>query len=474
MRALNRLLEQGQLDEAETIAIRLTQERPQHGPAWKFLGVILKLQGRHGEALRAMHRAFQLLPDDDQVQSNLGAALAEAGELPAAEQLHRRALDINPRNTQTHTNLGNVLSLQGRMEEAETCLRRALELQPDFAQGHHNLGSLLHDLGRIAEARSCYRRAIELDRNLAQTHWNDSMCQLQAGDFDQGWQQYEWRLQTAHIRVRRFEQAQWSGQDLQDKTVLLHAEQGLGDTLQFCRYAPLVAARGARVLLQAPSALKRLLTGLPGVAQLMAEGEVLPAFDYHCPMLSLPLAFGTCLSSIPARVPYLTVTSNAADAWRKNLEAMDIPRIGIAWAGNPQHRHDRWRSIALEHFLDLADGNQTFHCLQKDISVTDLSLLETRADVYRHALNDFSDTAALIMALDLVITVDTAVAHLAGALGKPVWLLLPFQADWRWLTQREDSPWYPTMRLFRQTVREDWGSVFAAVRQALARRFGKT
>jgi cytochrome c-type biogenesis protein CcmH/NrfG len=478
MRALVDMLDQGRIAEGETAAIELTRRLPDHGFGWKLLGVMLKLQRKHGEALRAMHRAAELLPNDEQAQSNFGLALAEANELPAAEAFHRRALQINPHTAQAYSNLGSVLCRQGRLAEAEACHRQALAIRPDYAEGHNNLGSTLNDQARIEEAIASYRRALDIKPDLAQAHWNESMCKLLLGDFSEGWRQYEWRWLTESFQARKhhFAQPQWSGREpLQGKTLLLHAEQGVGDTLHFCRYAKLAADKGATVILQAPLALRSLLTGLAGVTHLVADGEALPPFEFHCPLLSLPLACGTSLATVPAEIPYLFADPAMVDVWRTKLTATSPPRIGVAWAGNPRHQHDYRRSIPLADFLNIADDQSQLYCLQNTLKPTDRTILDKRTGVryFGDELHDFADTAALIALMDLVITVDTAVAHLAAAMGKPVWILLPFQPDWRWLREREDSPWYPTARLFRQPAVGDWNSVLKNVRQAMEQRWGK-
>ncbi len=472
MQALLTMLNQGRLLEGEAAAIDMTERFPQHGFGWKLLGVILKLQHRHGPALRAMHRAMQLLPNDEEAHSNLGMALADANELPAAEIFLRHAIALNPRHVQAHSNLGNLLSRQGRLAEAEACQRQALEIEPDHVAALCNLGSTLHDLGRIEEADASYRRVLEINPDCAQAQWNAGTSKLLTGKFAEGWQQYEWRWQTDTFLAtkRHFKQAQWLGrQSLQGKTILLHAEQGLGDTLQFCRYAKVVAAQGATVILHVPAALKSVLSGLAGVTHLITDDEPLPLFDFHCPLLSLPLACGTTLTNIPADSPYLFAQASTAAMWRDRLPATDLPRVGVAWSGNPLHRHDYKRSIALSDFAELFDDQAQFVCLQKEVRNSDLVALNAHSEVVYvgDALQDFAQTAALIDLMDLVITVDTAVAHLAAAMGKTVWILLPFQADWRWLTRRSDSPWYPSVRLFRQAEMGDWKSVIDEVRQAL-------
>ena len=290
------------------------------------------------------------------------------------------------------------------------------------------------------------------------------------GDFERGWTEYEWRREApaAKLTGRHFPQPRWLGEDISGKTILLHSEQGLGDSIQFCRYVPLVAARGARVLVEVERPLCELMKGLAGTAQVIAKGEPLPNFDIQCPLPSLPLAFKTRLETIPSTAPYLRVPRQALEHWSGLLGPKRRLRIGLAWAGNAKHVRDRERSMRLRDLLPLLDIEASFVSLQKELRSGETEMLES-CDMLQFGkdLGDFSDTAALISQLDLVISVDTSVAHLAGALGKPVWILLTRAPDWRWLLNREDSPWYPAARLFRQSDSREWSSVVAQVRDAL-------
>jgi hypothetical protein len=303
------------------------------------------------------------------------------------------------------------------------------------------------------------------------------MSLLLTGDFGRGWIEYEWRRKGASTGPSRrdFPRPLWlGGKKIADKTILLHSEQGFGDTIQFCRYVPLVAARGARVVLEVEQPLLDLLTGLAGATRVTAKGNPLPDFDLQCSLLSLPLAFRTQLETIPSAMPYLRAPDQALLKWGTRLPAKRRPRIGIAWAGNSKHIRDRERSIDLRCLLPLLDVDATFVSLQKEVRARDTATLRESADIihFGHELDGFSDTAALISHLDLVISVDTAVAHLAGGLGKPVWILLAHVPDWRWLLGRDDSPWYPTARLFRQSETREWDSVIKRVRDALLKFIG--
>ncbi len=465
----NRLFAQGRLDEAAAVYERVLRSHPDLGGAHSNLGNVRMMQGRLDEAIQCYRRAVALAPGFAGAHSNLGAALQRQGFLDEAAACHRRALALMPTHPQAHNNLGNVRHEQGRPDEAAAHYQDALALNPDFAEAHNNLGLARKEMGRLDEAVTCYRRALALRPDYAEAHYNLAAALLHAGAFEEGWREHEWRWRTPQMvpAKRGFHQPQWRGEAGGGRTVLLHAEQGLGDTLQFCRYAPLAAARGWRVVMEVQKPLVRLLGGLAGVDRVIARGEALPPFDVHCPMLSLPLAFGTTVTTIPADVPYLNVPNAPGGA-----EGM--VRIGVVWAGNPRPllpmaaATDRRRSMPPEALAPLFDlPGVSFISLQKDHPTpAGFPLADGLADAI-----DFADTAAVIAGLDLVVSVDTAVAHLAGAMGKPVWLLDRFDPCWRWLRGRDDSPWYPTARIFRQARPGDWDGVILAVRAALQRTF---
>jgi tetratricopeptide (TPR) repeat protein len=406
--------------------------------------------------------------------SNLGALLAERGREQEASAWYGRAIAADGQFAPAHNNLGAALALLDRCEEAEELHRRALALKPDFADAHYNLGVVLQGQARFEEALSSYERAIALKPDASDAHWNRACVLLLLGNFAEGWRAHEWRRRRKDDPPRSYPQPTWGGEPLAGRTILLHAEQGIGDTLQFIRYVRLVAARGGRVLLQVQRPLKQLASAAcADVAQVFAEGDVVPPFDLHCPLLSLPLAFATTLDSVPAEVPYLPVDAAAAARWRQRIGAEDF-KVGLVWAGNPQHKNDRNRSIALASLGALFGVPAIrWFSLQVGERAADLARLPggTITDL-SDQLTDFTETAAAIASLDLVISVDTAVAHLAGALGKPVFVLLPFVPDWRWLIDRADSPWYPTALIFRQPARGDWETVALALRQALERQIG--
>ncbi|OIQ81139.1 TPR repeat-containing protein YrrB [mine drainage metagenome] len=449
--------------------------RPDYAEACYNRGNALRELQRPAEALANYDRALASRPEYAEAHSNRGNALLDLKRPGEALASYDRALGIRADFAQALNNRGNALMALNRLDEAVASFDRALAIRPDYAEAHSNRGNALRDLMRLDEALSSYGLALGIRPDYAEVHWNESFCRLLMGDYALGWQKYEWRWDRA-LKVdslRSFPQPLWLGEEnLEHKTILLHAEQGFGDTLQFCRYAPLVAARGARVVLDVPAALKSLCQTLAGVDTVLATGDALPFFDFHVPLMSLPLALGTRLDSIPAGLPYLHAAPELGAAWNAWLGRREKPRIGLAWSGRPIHKNDHNRSLPFALLADLIDDGAEFICLQKEFRA------EEEETVRRHPclrnvserLQDFSDTAALIETLDLVITVDTSIAHLAGALGKPVWILLPFSPDFRWLLGREDSPWYPSARIFRQQQPGRWEPVLADVRQALADR----
>jgi tetratricopeptide (TPR) repeat protein len=459
------------LDEALASYERALAIRADHAETLNNRGVVLRDLHRLDEALASYQRALAIRPGSAEALSNSGAVLRQLGRLDEALASCERALAITPDYADALNNRGNALMELKRLDEALASYDRALAIRPDYAEAFYNRGIVLQDLGRLEDALDSYQQAQAIRPDYAEAHWNEGACRLLAGDFAAGWAKFEWRwLKRGADAKRECARPLWLGeQDVAGRTVLLHAEQGYGDTIQFCRYAPLLAERGARVVLEVQPGLKSLLSGLAGVQQVVARGERLPDFDFHCPLLSLPLAFGTTLQTIPARVPYLAATPGLVQSWRARLGA-NAPRIGLAWSGNPKHLKDRNRSIAASRLTRLLETGATFVSLQKELRDDDRQWLAAHPEVHHFGdeLGDFADTAALISLLDVVITVDSAVAHLAGAMGKPVWILVrAFGADWRWLLQRDDSPWYPSARLFRQHSIGDWGGVIADVGGAL-------
>ncbi|HEY4746591.1 MAG TPA: tetratricopeptide repeat-containing glycosyltransferase family protein, partial [Steroidobacteraceae bacterium] len=365
-------------------------------------------------------------------------------------------------------NRGLALAALGRPAEAVASYDRTLALMASHAGAWSSRGVALQALNRHADAIASFDRAIALEPDFADAHFNKSLALLAMGDYPRGQTEYEWRWKRSgaeHLR-HNFGRPLWRGDDqLQRRTILLHAEQGLGDTIQFARYAPLLARAGANVILETHPELKPLLARLDGVRSVIARGEARPAHDFHCPLGSLPMAFKTELSSVPAEIPYVSADAERVERWRPRLEALGGPRVGLVWAGNAAHANDRNRSVPLALLRALwgADTARVVS-LQRDLRAGDAEMLAA-APVLQLGpeLADFDDTAAVLAGCDLLITVDTSVAHLAGAMGRPVWLLLPFSCDWRWTAASDRSPWYPSARLYRQPQPGDWESVVARV-----------
>jgi tetratricopeptide (TPR) repeat protein len=452
--------------------------QPEHIGALTNRGMALHDLRRYDEAVASYDRALALRPDDAEALLNRGAALHDLERYEEALAAHDRALLAQPDGAAALNNRGVTLHRLRRLDEALASYDRALASRPDYAEALVNRGITLHALKRLDEAPASYNRALRLRPDYADAHFFGAMSRLLTGDFGRGWIDYEWRWNSETIKLRKhdFQQPLWLGEhDIAGKTILLHGEQGFGDTLQFCRYVPLVAARGARVIVEVDGPLSDLMRCLDGAAGIVARGSPLPDFDYHCPLLSLPLAFKTSLETIPSGLPYLRAPDQALQDWGARLGKHHRPRIGLAWSGNAGHTSDRQRSIALRALLPLLDIDATFVSLQKEVRAADMETLGECGDLlhFGDELGDFADTAALVSHLDLVISVDTGVAHLAGASGKPVWILLAYVPDWRWLLDRDDSPWYPTARLFRQSDTREWDSVIATVGEALLKLVGK-
>ena len=424
------------------------------------------------EAVASFHKALQIKPDIAEAHYNLGGAFSDLGKHEEAVSSYRRALEIKPDYAEAHNNVGNALGDLGKHEDAIASYQRALKLKPDYAKAHRNLGNALKHLGKHGEAVASFHIALQVKPDDADAHYNLGDTLLLNGDFEAGWKEYEWRWQIEQLKNSRryFAQPLWLGEDTLDgRTILLHSEQGIGDTIQFSRFAKMVADRGARVILEVPSPLAGLMEKLEGFTRLVENGSALPYFDYHCPLLSLPLAFNTDIDSIPAHIPYIFSDSARVASWQKILGVKTNPRVGLVWSGNRTHKNDHNRSIALIRMLPLLAQDIQWISLHKEIQEREADLLASRKDIlhFGDELKDFSDTAALIELMDLVISVDTSVAHLAGAMGKPVWILLPFIPDWRWLLDREDSPWYPRARLFRQPKVGDWAGVISRLNHEL-------
>ena len=422
---------------------------------------------RIDEALASFDAAIAREPENLSALINRGNACVRNDRLTDALESYNRAQAIRPDRPSALIGRGIALAEMGRFEEAIACHDQALRLDPHIVAAHVNRGNAMIKFARVEEALANYNNALALEPENAEANFNAAIARLCLGDYSAGWEQYEYRWQKKQLKPqhREFSQPMWRGdKNLQGRTILLHAEQGLGDSLQFVRYAPMVAALGARVLLAVPPALRELMCSVSGVAQVLTDGDATPDFDLHCPLLSLPLAFGTELETVPAEVPYLRPSREGVEAWwpRMGAETGRL-RVGLCWAGNPGHVNDRNRSLPLAHLADvLSLPNIDFVSIQREVKDEDAAILRDRGVLQLgQQFTNFSDTAAVVALLDLVVAVDTSVAHLAGAMGKATALLLPFSPDWRWLLDRTDSPWYPSMRIFRQAAPGDWRGLAA-------------
>jgi tetratricopeptide (TPR) repeat protein len=478
---------------------------PNHATAHSNLGVVFKNLNCLDEALASCDRAIALEPHYADAHYNRGNVLRELRRLDEAQASYRRSIAIAPIHADVYSNLGIVLKDLDRLNEALACYDRAIALEPNYVDAHYNRGIALHDLtcfeaavesydraitikpnyaeayynrgialkelNRLYEVVASYDRAIALKPDYEDAYWNKSLTLLLKGEFKRGWELYEWRWKREKLKhpQREFTQPLWLGaQDLVNKTILLHAEQGLGDTIQFCRYAKQVKALGARVLLEVPRALMDLLSELDGVDELLAKGDPLPTFDYQCPLMSLPLAFKTELHTIPGRNPYLFAADDKLALWSSRLGEKKELRVGLVWSGSATNANDQKRSLILRDLLPYLPKGCEYVSLQQEVRQVDKGALAGSA--IRHFgdhLKDFSDTAALCDLMDVVVSVDTSVAHLAGALGKATWVLLPYVPDFRWLQDRNDSPWYQDVNLIRQDATRQWVPVLARMESIL-------
>lgn len=464
----NLLRDMGRSADAVDSFERAVTANAQLASAWHGLGLALGDLARWPPSLEAFDRALSLQPDYAVAWMDRGNSLRALERFEDALQSYERSLELAPDAAFTWSNRGVVLKRLGRLAEAVLSYTRALALKPDFVDAMVNFATLQKDRMDIESAMALNQRALGLQPDNSGAHLNLAICHLVTGDWAQGLPHYEWRWKTEQLRevARNFSSPQWDGrQSLQGKTILLHAEQGLGDTLQFCRLAAAVAARGARVVLEVQPQLKDLLGNLEGIHAIVARGEILPPFDLHCPLLSLPLALGLSIGELPLAQSYVQAPAGRVAHWAAQLGA-GAPKVGLVWSGRPEHKNDHNRSLPLAALQAALPPGPQYHCLQKEFRPADAALLQTLPHIanWSALLHDFGETAALVANLDWVVSVDTSVAHLAAAMGKPVWLLLPFSPDWRWIVGREDSPWYPGMRLYRQSSVDDWPGVLQRLR----------
>ena len=458
---------------------------PEYAQAYSNKGLVLQDLQNWDAALIAYQAALKLKPDYAEALNNCANVYKHLEQPQVAVEFYLAALGVRKDYVEAWNNLGSVFKEQKQFTQAEQCYTQAIELNPAHAQAFYNRGNLYKDLRKLSLALKDFECAVQILPSFSEAQLNIAIVQLTQGNTAQGWPGFEWRWKSKELSqslgFKVFDKPLWLGSEsLVNKTILLHAEQGLGDTIQFCRYASLVKGLGARVILQVPSELFNLLGTLVGVDTLLRNGECAGDFDFHCPLMSLPLAFKTDLQSTPYPNAYIDCDPNIAQVWRTRVDAKKqwAPemtkrlKIGLVWSGNPKHLNDRNRSLTLSHFEDLVAMEHQFISLNKNLTLWDQECLTslTQASMIKDfspLIKDFSDTAGLVDCLDLVITVDTSVAHLGGAMGKPVWILLPFNSDWRWLTKVETTPWYNSVRLYRQDMPDDWTGVLAAVKSDL-------
>ena len=477
----NVLQAQGKFEEAEQSYQQAIDINPVVAEAHYNLGCVLEQQDRINDAVWSYHKAIETNPQYAEAHINLGNVLQAQGKFEEATRVYEQVLGINPDVSETLYNLGVVKQKLNQLDDAMAYYSRAIQAGASFTDAHRNLGYLLRERQELDESVQIYRQALEIEPDNPEVHIELAFVLLLQGNFRKGLEEYEWRweLESLSLFKREFIQPFWDGSPLDDKTILLHAEQGFGDTIQFVRYADLITNSNTKIIVECQSELVTLLEGMDSINQVIPTGELLPDFDVYAPILSLPYILKTDVDSIPNQVPYLCSTTPDAAV---NLNAENKFKIGLVWAGNPENEIENWlilasasRSIELLDFASLFELNACqFYSLQISSARTDIIIYDFEDEIIDlgSSFNDFSETAATIMQLDLVISVDTAVAHLAGALGKPVWTLLPTVADWRWMLNRSDTLWYPTMKLFRQEDVGNWGTVIQKVKTELTQLMG--
>ena len=453
--------------------------RPDYAEAYSNRGLALQALGRFDEALDSFDQAISIRPNFVEAHSNRGLALQALRRFDEALDSFNQAISIQSDSSEAYSNRGITLQSLNRLDDALTIYNQAIGIRPDYAEAYSNRGFAFQALNRLDDALTSYNQAIVIKPDYAEAHWNLSLCHLLAGNFNDGWQGYEWRWKRESFTSpkRNFPQPLWLGtESIKDKTILLHAEQGLGDAIQFSRYVPLVAKLGAKIILEVHAPLLKLLMNIDRVEKVFSHDEALPDFDYQCPLMSLPLAFKTVSSKTfppPQCIPRDNVKSLK---WQTILGQKKNPRVGIVWSGSTSHTNDHNRSLLLAELISYLPPNIDYICLQKEVREIDRRLPTQHLEIkyFCDLLDDFTETAALCEAMDLVIGVDTSIVHLAATLGKPTWVLLPFSPDWRWLLNRDDSPWYESVKLYRQDKINQWESPLLKVKADLENIFKLT
>lgn len=458
-------------EDALKMADHAIEILPDYADAHNNRGNALQALARFDEALKAYEQSLLIRPNYAFAHNNRGNALRKLDRLVDAVEAYQEAIHLKPDYAEAYCHMGCTLGELGMVSDARYFFQRALSIDPGFSKAHFNLAAIADKTNNRELALACLDRAIALDPDLLDAYWNKSLLKLLLGDFEEGFRLYEWGWKNKlRGSGRGFKQPLWLGQEpLAGKRLLIHQEQGIGDCIHYARYVQLAVDMGAEVILETVAPLIPLLQSLKAPCTLVAVGNPLPEFDTYIPLMSLPLAFGTTLAKMPPSEPYLFAEPKRITAWSQRLGKHSKPRVGLVWSGSTLHKNDHNRSMPLKDLLPLLSLPLEFHCLQKEIRADDLPCLAALPMINTHdsALNDFADTAALVALMDVVISVDTSVAHVAGAIGKTVWIMLPAAPDWRWLLDREDSPWYPSARLFRQKQPGDWDDVVSQLRKAL-------
>jgi len=451
---------------------QLIRLKPSDEAFYRTSVVLYKLE-RLKEALTYCNNAISLRFNYAEAHCQRGIILHLLKQYDEAIASYTQAITIKPNYPEAYSNLGVIQTAIKRFDEALASYNQAITIRPDYAEAYYNRGITLQEIGVVGQAINSFKKAIALQPDYIRARWNLSLVLLLMGNFEEGWLEYESRWQNKELHgtlgARKFLEPLWLGKEsLKDKTILLHAEQGFGDTIQFCRYTQSVSALGAKVILEVQPELVTLLNNLEGVHQIIARDSKAPEFDYQCPLLSLPLAFKTTLQNIPS-LPRITTRQDQLARWQAHLGAKVKARIGIVWSGSVSHKNDHNRSFTLSTLLPYLPSDYEYISLQREVRDVDKEALSEHGNIkhFGNLLQDFTDTAALCSLMDIIICVDTSTAHLAAALGMPTWLLLPYQPDWRWLLDRDDSPWYPSMKIYRQVKIGDWSSVFENVKSNL-------
>lgn len=464
--------QEGNLKEAKNIYEQILKHKPNHFDALQLLGILYGQINKKDKAIKLLELALQIKPDDAATLNNYGVILTEVNRTNDSYEVLDKATNIKPDYAEAYSNKGNTLKLLEKYDDAVKAYSKAIQLKPNYAEAYNNRGVIYKELSQMNLALKDLKKAISLKPDYPEANSTMGVTLLLTGNFSKGWEQYEWRwkdLSDPSV-IRSFKQPLWDGKkSLKDKSILLYSEQGLGDTIQFSRYILLIKALGAKVILETHKELLNIVGSIDSNITVILIGQTLPHFDFQCPLLSLPLKFGTGLKNIPSPNRYICADKRIVPKWKKKIGSQKKPLIGLAWEGNPLHKNDYNRSILLAELIPHLPKKYEYIGLQKDIRESNLKTLK-RSSMIDNLIDknvSMDDTAAIIENLDIVISVDTSVAHLSASMGKPTWILLPFVPDWRWLLNRNDSPWYKSVKLFRQEKRGNWELVFKDLNKKL-------